>query len=514
MDASTATEFDVEATDTTGEEVNVRPAPPVEPPQAAPSEAVDEKKNRGGRPRKVAAIPTSAPANGVSPASTASTASEPWPRDARDMWIRFLKEAVEEGRTADEFVMYVYRMMGPTLQPMRMPVPIYGSQVAGDQDNGINPGDALIDWLTDYYHMSMTTTAASYRVEFCWRSSGLKIRMSEPWALDTPSNIDKLRRRIEVAQSGTSYQAPFVSGYGAPPRRAYAPPPPPPPHPYPDAQPPAAAAPAPVPASTGDAYLDRLLALQEERSRIEREDSRRREEEAKAQAAQREAEMKAQLDELRLQLQHAVAPPPPAAPAAPASPVESQEVRDAKLAATISQALMQTLIATGVVKPGQPAAPTTGEAQQAAQTVRQGTNTLEAIIDDIERNRKLEKRVKTLFGVPEEEEQEEEEEKEEKEETIKASKLFGTNIRFPKYDKDDDPGNLQKFLNWMTANPEITKEVATTGLNMLLSKIDPTQITGLLGALMGKGGMPALAAGAVQSAMGSGGGGGFTPPTA
>ena len=518
----TTGEFDVEAMEEDGGgNVTVKPASPL-PPQPPPQEeaapaatsAPDEPReprNKGGRPRKNPAA--AAQQTGTLPGAPPPVASsEPYPKKLNDLWVRLLADAQAEGRTADEFVMYVYRLAGPQLQPMRLPERIWGEQVAGDPEQGLNPGDAIIDWLTDYFHMGMVTTSASYRVEFYWRANGHKIVMSDPWPLDAPHNIDKLRRRLQQA-SGEKGGQQF---YGAPPpRRPYYPPQPPPPPVYQQPQPahdPAAPQPAaPAPAAptmprTGDPYMDRILDMQDEQRRIDRAEAQRREEEQRVMFEKREAEMRAQLDEMRQLHAQQVQPPLPVQPVATASPqpVESEEVKQAKLAATISQAVMQTLIASGVVKPPGQAAPTTSEAQQAAGTLKNSADTMESFFDQMERLEKMTAKARRAFGLPSEEEQRERDEREEepdetKEKVVKMRSLGG--IMLPQYDpEDDEPGNLQRVLDFFTANPEVTKGIAGQALQLFMSKFTPEMAQRLLGGVMALGGNPAAAAGALAAA--------------
>jgi hypothetical protein len=508
-------EFDVETTEEDGD-LHVKaaapqpPAPQVETPSAASEEMPRPKI---GRPRgsTKAAIQSAAPA---------ASADAPLPKNARDMWIAILAKYAEESRLADDFVMYVYRMTGPQLQPLRMTERIYGEQVGGDPEAGLNPGDALIDWLTDYYHMGMTTTAASYRIEFCWKTTGLKIAMSDPWPLDAPASIEKMRGRLQAAASrarGPGYYEPAPP----PPRRVYYPPQPPQPHlepPVPQQQhsgatPAAPAAAAPV--VTGDPHLDRLISMQEEQRRTDREDARRREEEQRIEFERREAELQRQINEMRmLQTQGQPTTSPPV--------VESEEVRQARADARTAQIVVQALVAMGFKPPAQePALPPQTPTQQVATVNAQSTSTsaLEQLVDEVDRVERVKKKMRKVLGLPEEEEEAEEPEETPpvgpKDKTQPVRRFMGSPIAMPYYDPDEDePSNVQRVVDFFSANPGLTREIAGQVLNAVMGKLSPDMVTKLLGSVMGQGGAPGLAAASIQGSMNGAGGGTFQPPTA
>ena len=74
-------------------------------------------------------------------------------------------------------------------------------------------------------------------------------------------------------------------------------------------------------------------------------------------------------------------------------------------------------------------------------------------------------------------------------------------IMLPQYDpEDDEPGNLQRVLDFFTANPEVTKGIAGQALQLFMSKFTPEMAQRLLGGVMALGGNPAAAAGALAAA--------------
>ena len=406
---------------------------------------------------------------------------------------------------------------------MQMTTPIYGEQAMGSEEQ--SAGDALLNIVTDDYHMATTTDAATYRIEIRWRANGLKIKTSEPFPLDKKERIERQRMAADQRRArdggvlppmfGPPYAAQFASapypfGVGGYPRQPVHPfaqvaqvnDAPPAPTPV-AAPPPASSPPAPP---TGNPYLDQYIAdLRETTQRLE------------ARLQEKDDRFAAQIQAKEREIAY-LQPPAPVPVVLPAPTAADKDAEQAKLAVTISQTVMQTLIAAGVIpKPGAPPAavpptvPATQEAAGAAvSTIRANTGTLETVLDELERAEKLKTRMRTFLGVKEAPEEEEaanptEFHVEPAEKEMKVWKIpngTGGSINLPRYDKNDDETTVaQKVINFFGANPDVTKDVVGHVMGIALTRLSDGPLAGLIGQLITQGGAGAVAAGMARSAV-------------
>jgi hypothetical protein len=516
-DPSPASEFDLEATEGDDGELALKGAPlpqpgpePPPPPPAAPFSPPPEVR-RIGRPRnpRTSAAPPVIGAS-LAPNIDISRREDAWPKDAPSLWMHILAWAKEHGHGPEALVIYVHQMRSALGTPMQMQIPIYGDQVMGSEDQ--SPGDALIAMLTDDFHLPTTADAANYRLEFKWRATGAKIKLSEPYPLDKRERIERLRyvaqQRAAARDGGPPPPFPPYGGmppyYGAP----YAP------SVYlgaahqhlrvPAAGGPGAESSAPVPLSappppTGNPYADQYIAdLRAEKERLEQR-------------------VQAKDDELSYLRPPAAAPPPPAPPPAPT--VADRDAEQARLAATISQTLLQTLLAAGVISkpaapgtapPAPPPPPTQAAADEAVGTIRANTSTLEHVLDELERAEKLKVRMREVLGVPAAaaagaDDDDDSVVAEPAELPLRVFKMpngSGGFINFPRYEKDDDETTTaQKIVNFFGANPDVTKDVIGHVMGIAMSKLSDGPLASLLGQLLTQGGAGAVAAGMARSAV-------------
>ena len=453
-------------------------AAPVPPPEI----------KRLGRPRKPAQpqLPTAGTVG--APAVDLSKKDDEWPKDIPGLWMRTLEWARSEGRGADTFVLWVYQMRGALGTPTRMAPAIHGDQVSGNE--AISAGEALIEHLTDIYHMPSTTEAASYRIEIQVRATGSKVRTSEPWALDRPEKIDRIRQAARMRANadnggyrGSPYMPPARLTGGWPERVQH--------NPAGDllgAPPPAA------PPSTGNPYVDQFIGqLIEDKRRLE----------TKLEDAQQLASL---------------LPVAPAASPPPATPVLDEDAKQAKLAATVAQSVMQTLITAGVIVPkpvgGPPMPPPTQvSADTAVGTIRTNTATLESVIDELQRAETLKKKMRTFLGVSDEEEAVDPPEihvepKDREMRTRRFAGIYkGKDVHMPLYDKDDDDVSFaQKIVNFFGANPEVSTDMIGQIVGVAVTKMADGPLAGVIGQLLAQGGAGAVAAGMARSAVVNGAG--------
>jgi hypothetical protein len=516
-------EFDVEGAE--GEDgLEVRAAsnddPPIppEPEERKPEPAPEVR--RIGRPPKNRA--PAVQAQGSLGAPNISVKAEDWPKDIAGLWMSILDwYKKENGGGPEKFILWVWQARG-TMAPARMPQPIHGEQVAGSDE--VTAGEALLELVTDVFHMPSTNDAASYQVEICLRSTGMKVRKSEMFRLDRPEQINRTRdaMRQRQAQSGSAqpfaYQQPrYISP------AVY----PPPPYPQGGGQsPPVAAASPPSPPQpppTGNPYLDQYI----DQLRRDKESAETRERDREYRQKEADEKHARDMAELRLEMQErlTVVTPPAAAPALTA-PVESEDTKQAKLAATVAQSVMQTLIAAGVIGQKQPAAtpvqppmvvqPPPTPAQQAETVNQQRTtlNSMELILEEMERAEKLKKRMRSFLGYPEEEEEEEPETPSDihvepavtERKTQRVAGVYkGGDIHLPVYTKDDDEVTyMRRVVDFFQVNPNVSSDVIQAVIGTAITKLAEGPLASLIPQLLQQTGAGAIAGnvlrGAVQGA--------------
>ena len=513
-------EFDVstEEGEDGGLEVKPDPVPPPDETSSAPPDPPPRVTRIGRPPKRQPAPPPPADGGSRAPNIDITKRGDEWPKDLPGLWMHTIQWAKENGRGPDALVIYVHQMRGPTGAPMQMSTPIYGEQVMGGEEQ--SAGDALIERIIDDYHLPTTMDAATYRIEIRWRATGGKIKTSEPFPFDKKERIERLRyaaaqRRAQAEGGGLppfvpgmnygsgGWPTPSRGGYGGPPPQA-APA---------QIQPQLQQAPVqPAPPPTGNLYLDQYIAEMKERADRLEADVRRKDDLIR----DREEEIR----DLR---------PVPMAPAAPV--VESEDTRNAKLAAMIAQTMLQTMIQAGVIKkPGsepvqpppvvvQAPAPVQTPAQQQMAVANQVTSTtaLENLVEEVERIDKVKKRMRKVLGLPEEEEEEEEEvvnppnihlEPAAKEmKTYRIPNGKGGFIELPRYEEDDEVTTVQKVVNIFAANPEMTRDVIGNVMGVVMTKLSDGPLANLIGQLLTQGGAGAVAAQMARAAVTPGVGG-------
>lgn len=509
---ATNDDFDVESTLGDDDELEIRAAPPsfdededpVPPPEPTPAQKAaaeptpPPEPKRVGRPRKERQPQAPVIGHPAEPNIDISKkpGKEEWPKDVPSLWMHALEWGRKNGRGADFFLIYVTQMRGNMGQAYRMPVPIHGETVAGSET--VSPGEALCELITDFFHIPTTIEACSYQIEIVIRSTGAKVRKSEPMYLDRPEKIERIRQamRLRAMQEGgmpvsniytPGYQMLTVPRNGPFPQTA------------PTQQQTAPVANTPLP-STGNQYLDQLI----EQLRSERENERAAKERLEASLRIREDEIR----DLR-------------APGIPAPPLQdSEDVKQAKLAQMIAQGVMQTLIATGVIKPpgaAQPAAAATPEAQVTpVGSVKTNVTSMEGILDEFDRYDKLFARMKKRFEPEEEEESETvpavQAVVDGPEKKLKTFNMGG--VILPRFDAEDEATIVDKVLGFVGANPNLTRELAGQLLGMVMGKLPADAVQRLLGAVMAQGGQAGAAAASIQAHTNGVAGGGYSPPTA
>ena len=501
-------EFDIEGEEDEDGELSVRAAPlsPEPPKQAqitAPANSgppPDEpEKKRSGRPRRappppVPVMPTMAGAPVVE-----TKPNDEWPRDAPGLWTKILEWGASEGRDPSSFVIHVFRLNGPQVQPVRMIEPIFGDQVCGSEEE--SPGEALTRLMTDVYHMPFVPHAAQYRLEFWHRGTNRKLRSSEPWAFDSPTNIQKLRAKMQQHIQGRE-QSQFYGGYA--PRRA------PPTQYFPQMPPPVSREPAPSPAMspmppppapTGDAYADQYI----------------------AHLAHQNGELMSRLDQLQRQITTLMTSPPAVA-AGPtlAGLPETEDQRQQRMVAGIAQAVTQTLISTGMLKPEPPAPavpaappPTAGEQGSAISATRTALSTIKDTLAEL---RSIDKLRADLEGFLRRDDDDDEETVTPQQVIVESGqpKEIKTyrmgNLVIPRFEAEDEAGALEKVMAFFSANPNVTKELANQAISMVMGKLSPDALRQLLGTLIAQGGQAGQAAGSVYASQN--GASTYTPPGA
>ena len=505
-------EFDVEgAEDETGNVTaqaasSEDPPIPPEPEERKPEPAPEVR--RIGRPPKARAPAT--PIQGTfGPPNITMNGGEDWPKDISGLWMSCLAWMKKEnGGGPERFILWVWQARGAT-SPSRMPQPIHGEQVAGSEE--VSAGEALLELVTDVFHIPSTNDAASYQVEICLRSTGTKVRKSEMFRLDRPEQIhrtrDAMRKRIAEA-SGGSYQPSLAPRYVA--AAAY-----PQPHGYSPQPPAAAAAPPPV---SGIDYVDRYIGqlLSDKQNAELRE--REREERQKETEEKHAREMAA----IRAEMQDRFTVVTPPAAAVPAAPIESEDAKQAKLAATVAQSVMQTLIAAGVIGPKPAAAPApvvaavpppTPEAMaQAVRTTGQNNDSLSALLDRIEEVDKIKLRMRKVLGVPDEAEDDDEPETPTnihvepavtERRTQKYPGIYkGNDVHLAVYDPDDDaPTTMKRIVDFFQLNPTVTADVIQGVVGVAVTKLADGPLAALIPQLLNMPGAGAVAGSVLRGAV-------------
>jgi hypothetical protein len=96
---------------------------------------------------------------------------------------------------------------GMASQPEHLHPKIRGDQVLGDPSAGFAAGDALREWLIEFYHKS-PGLPSSYRVQFT-TPDNLQIVMTAPFRLDSWVTIDARRRAIDEASRPSGSPVPL-----------------------------------------------------------------------------------------------------------------------------------------------------------------------------------------------------------------------------------------------------------------------------------------------------------------
>lgn len=318
------------------------------------------------------------------PTATQTYAQQVTNRDLAEIWNRILEESISSGRGgADSIYIRCKRWAIGVIKTRSEDLePIDGRIVAGSEDK--SPGEELIEYVTNVYHLGAPIGPARYEFDFFYKS-GRENHVKAPRGelnLPDPKNIIRQREAAEMLMrrkmlageggAGVGYypQGPGrgVGGYPAGPN--YAPP-------QASVQPQAPQMPSYVPPPVAGASPE-LEAMRQVLERQGREQARM-----------------AGMYEEKLR-QEGLAP----APAAHGIPTKEE------LSAMIATTVAQTLVGMGFKPPGIEAAPPPS-VTQVQTAVKDPIDSMETLFTSFERMEKLKGRMKNFFS-PEEEETPEE----------------------------------------------------------------------------------------------------------
>lgn len=158
---------------------------------------------------------------------------EPHYQEAELLWPEALAYINRRGWSAYDFSCRVSRLQ-PEL--MQLGSAFECSAITGTEDGSVTPGDALIEYVTEHYHLPLSQGPQRYDITFV-RKVGAEIFTRGRLSLPSASEIMAMRAAKMRMQAAKPTTAPTATGIGAPPPYMQ-PPPSPPTYAQPQYQPP------------------------------------------------------------------------------------------------------------------------------------------------------------------------------------------------------------------------------------------------------------------------------------